>query len=195
MQKFRLNKMLNDIEIEHLIVTASMIDPFVAKQVTEVDGVKVISFGLSSFGYDIRIGSLFKVFSPIKATHIDPKNFNEDSLVEIKTDDYCLVPPNSYVLAHSIEHFVIPDNICADCIGKSSYARCGLIVNVTPLEPGWFGQLTIEISNATPLPVRLYAHEGVAQVRFYKGERPRVTYKQRKGKYQAQQGVIPARMK
>jgi len=187
--------MLNDIEIEHLVMTTSMIDPFEAKQVSEVDGRKVVSYGLTSFGYDIRVGNIFKVFSPVKATHIDPKNFNKDSLVEIESDDYCLVPPNSYVLAHSVEHFVIPDDICADCIGKSTYARCGLIVNVTPLEPGWFGQLTLEISNAAPLPVKLYAGEGVSQVRFFKGARPRVTYKDRKGKYQDQLGVVSARMK
>lgn len=187
--------MLNDIEIEHLVVTTSMIDPFEAKQVSEVDGKKVVSYGLTSFGYDIRVGNLFKVFSPVKATHIDPKNFNEDSLIEIQSDDYCLVPPNSYVLAHSVENFVIPEDICADCIGKSSYARCGLIVNVTPLEPGWFGQLTLEISNATPLPVKLYAGEGAAQVRFFKGSRPRVTYKDRKGKYQAQVGIVLPRLK
>jgi len=187
--------MLNDEEIEHLANSASMIHPFVDHQVTEEDGRDIISYGLTSFGYDIRVGSLFKVFSPVKATHIDPKNFNEDSLVEIEAHDFCLVPPNCYVLAHSIEHFVIPDNISADCIGKSTYARSGLIVNVTPLEPGWFGQLTLEISNSTPLPVKLYAEEGVSQVRFFPGNRPRVTYKDRKGKYQDQIGVVPPRMK
>ena len=163
-----------------------MIDPF-------IDGQKrddVISYGLSSFGYDMRIAGEFRVFTPnIWNSVVDPKAIDERAMVEYETDDHILIPPNSYVLGRSVEYFKMPDNILGIVLGKSTYARSGIIVNVTPLEPGWEGYVTIEIGNATPLPAKVYAHEGIAQVVFFEGEAPDVSYADKEGKYQHQTGI------
>jgi dCTP deaminase len=185
---------LNDEEIEQLCTFGTpLLDPFVNKQVS--DGV--ISYGLSSFGYDIRISSEFRVFFPygnIKAVEkgniVDPKNFNQGLLMEHKGN--VIIPPNSFCLGVSLERFSMPENLLGICIGKSTYARCGIVVNVTPIEPGWTGHLTIEISNTTPLPVKIYAGEGIAQVMFFRGATPRVTYASRAGKYQSEDPVPQA---
>jgi dCTP deaminase len=162
-----------------------MISPFEEKLVR--DGV--ISYGLSSFGYDIRLANEFKVFTNVHSTIVDPKKFDEKSFIEVKSD-HCIIPPNSFILSRSYEYIKMPKNILAICLGKSTYARCGLIVNVTPLEPGWEGHITMEISNTTPLPAKVYAKEGIAQLVFIEGhEPPEVTYESRKGKYQGQRGI------
>ena len=162
-----------------------MIEPFVDEQVR----AGVVSFGLSSYGYDIRVADEFKVFTNINNTVIDPKNFDPQSFVDIKRD-VCIVPPNSFALARTIEYFRIPRDVLTVCLGKSTYARCGIIVNVTPFEPEWEGHVTLEISNTTPLPCRIYANEGLAQVLFFESDEPcETSYKDRKGKYQAQRGV------
>lgn len=178
---------LNDIEIEDY-ARQGMISPFVASQIRENEqGNRVISYGLSSFGYDIRIGSKFKLFKPntdIQKGFIDPKNVREDQFVDIEGD--VIIPPNSYVLGHSVERFKLPHNVICFVYGKSTIARTGLIVNCTPGEPEWEGYWTIEISNSTPSPVKVYANEGIAQVVFFQGNSPRVTYKMRSGKYMSQ---------
>ena len=162
-----------------------MIEPFEDRQVR--DGV--VSYGLSSYGYDIRVGDEFKIFTNINNTVIDPKNFDPRSFVDIKAD-VCIVPPNSFALAHTIEYFRIPRDILTICLGKSTYARCGIIVNVTPFEPEWEGTVTLEISNTTPLPAKIYANEGIAQVLFFQGDEPcEVSYADKKGKYLKQRGV------
>jgi dCTP deaminase len=162
-----------------------MIDPFVDGQVRE----GVISYGVSSYGYDVRVGDEFKVFTNVYNTVVDPKNFDPKSFVDIRAD-VCIIPPNSFALASTIEYFRIPRDILTICLGKSTYARCGIIVNVTPFEPEWEGHVTIEISNTTPLPAKIYANEGIAQVLFFQGDEPCTTsYKDKKGKYQAQRGV------
>ena len=162
-----------------------MITPFEDKLIR--DGV--ISYGLSSFGYDIRLADEFKVFTNVHSTIVDPKKFDERSFIEVK-GDHCIIPPNSFILSRSYEYIKMPSNILAICLGKSTYARCGLIVNVTPLEPEWEGHITMEISNTTPLPAKVYANEGIAQLIFIEGhEPPEVTYKSRKGKYQGQKGI------
>ena len=162
-----------------------MIEPFEDRQVRE----GVVSFGLSSYGYDIRVADEFKVFTNINNTLIDPKNFDPLSFVDVKSDT-CIVPPNSFALARTIEYFRIPRDVLTVCLGKSTYARCGIIVNVTPFEPEWEGTATLEISNTTPLPAKIYANEGIAQVLFFKGdEEPEVSYKDKAGKYQGQVGV------
>lgn len=163
-----------------------MIEPFVEKQVRE----GVVSYGLSSFGYDIRIANEYKIFTNVNSAIIDPKKFDSASFFDF-VGDVCIIPPNSFVLARTMEYFRIPRNVLAICLGKSSYARCGLIVNVTPLEPEWQGYLTLEVSNTTPLPARVYSHEGIAQLLFFEGDAPEVSYADRKGKYQNQQGVTP----
>jgi len=163
-----------------------MIEPFEKNQVKEVDGKKVVSYGLSSYGYDLRVSRHFKIFTNVYSSIVDPKNFQEDSFVDIESD-CCIVPPNSFALAVSVEYFRIPRDVLTVCIGKSTYARCGIIVNVTPFEPEWEGYVTLEISNTTPLPAKIYANEGLAQVLFYRGsEAPEVSYKDRKGKYMRQ---------
>ena len=163
----------------------NMIDPFVDDQVRQ----GVISYGVSSYGYDVRVGDDFKVFTNVYNTVVDPKNFDPRSFVDIKAD-VCVIPPNSFALARTIEYFRIPRDILTICLGKSTYARCGIIVNVTPLEPEWRGRVTIEISNTTPLPARIYAGEGIAQMIFVTGEEPcRVSYADKKGKYQDQAGL------
>jgi dCTP deaminase len=162
-----------------------MIEPFVDEQVRE----GVISYGVSSYGYDVRVGDEFKVFTNVYNTVVDPKNFDPKSFVDIKANE-CVIPPNSFALASTIEYFRIPRDVLTVCLGKSTYARCGIIVNVTPFEPEWEGHVTIEISNTTPLPAKIYAHEGIAQVLFFQSDEPCArSYKDKKGKYQAQRGV------
>ncbi len=162
-----------------------MIEPFVDGQIRE----GVVSYGLSSYGYDIRVADEFKVFTNINNTVIDPKNFDPRSFVDIKSD-VCIVPPNSFALARTIEYFRIPRDVLTICLGKSTYARCGIIVNVTPFEPEWEGFVTLEISNTTPLPAKIYANEGLAQVLFFQSDEPcERSYADKKGKYQKQVGV------
>ncbi len=162
-----------------------MIEPFVESQVRG----SAISYGVSSYGYDIRVADEFKIFTNINNTVIDPKNFDPRSFVDVKTD-VCIVPPNSFALARTIEDFRIPRDVLTICLGKSTYARCGIIVNVTPFEPEWEGTVTLEISNTTPLPAKIYANEGIAQVLFFQSDEPcEMSYKDKKGKYQAQTGV------
>jgi dCTP deaminase len=166
-----------------------MITPFEEQQVRERDGKAVISYGVSSYGYDIRVGRHFRVFTNVHGAVVDPKAFDPRGMVEVEGDT-CLIPPNSFALAISVEYFRIPPDVLTLCIGKSTYARCGIIVNVTPFEPGWEGQAVLEISNTTPLPARVYANEGLAQVLFFKADAPcRTTYADRKGKYQNQSGI------
>ena len=167
-----------------------MIEPFEDRQVRE----GVISYGLSSYGYDIRVADEFKVFTNINSTVVDPKNFDARSFVDLKTD-ICIIPPNSFALAKTIEYFRIPRDVLTVCVGKSTYARCGLIVNVTPFEPEWEGFVTLEISNTTPLPARVYANEGIAQVLFFQSDEPcEISYADKKGKYQKQQGLTLPRL-
>ena len=162
-----------------------MIEPFID---TQVRG-SAISYGVSSYGYDIRVADEFKIFTNINNTVIDPKNFDPRSFVDVKTD-VCIVPPNSFALARTIEYFRIPRDVLTICLGKSTYARCGIIVNVTPFEPEWEGTVTLEISNTTPLPAKIYANEGIAQVLFFQSDEPcEMSYADKKGKYQAQRGV------
>jgi dCTP deaminase len=162
-----------------------MIEPFVDDQVS----AGVVSYGLSSYGYDIRVADEFKVFTNINSTVIDPKNFDPRSFVDIKAD-VCIVPPNSFALARTVEYFRIPRDVLTVCLGKSTYARCGIIVNVTPFEPEWEGTVTLEISNTTPLPAKIYANEGLAQVLFFQSDEPcEKSYADKKGKYLRQQGV------
>jgi len=162
-----------------------MIEPFVDDKVR----AGVISFGVSSYGYDVRVGDEFKVFTNVYNTVVDPKNFDPRSFVDIKAD-VCIIPPNSFALASTIEYFRIPRDILTVCLGKSTYARCGIIVNVTPFEPGWEGHVTIEISNTPSLPAKIYANEGIAQVLFFQADEVCArSYKDKKGKYQAQRGV------
>jgi dCTP deaminase len=167
-----------------------MIEPFEEGQVRE----GVISYGLSSFGYDIRVADEFKVFTNVYGVVVDPKEFDPRSFVDIQ-GDHCIIPPNSFALARTLEFFRIPSDVLVLCVGKSTYARVGVLINVTPLEPEWRGHLTLEISNTTPLPAKIYANEGIAQLVFFQGdETPSVTYAQRSGKYQDQQGVTLPRM-
>src|SRR5438477_10494833 len=162
-----------------------MIGPFEDRQVRE----GVVSYGLSSYGYDIRVADEFKVFTNINSTVVDPKNFDARSFVDMKTD-VCIIPPNSFALARTLEYFRIPRDVLTVCVGKSTYARCGLIVNVTPFEPEWEGYVTLEISNTTPLPARVYANEGIAQFVFFRGERVcEKSYADKAGKYQDQGGL------
>lgn len=166
-----------------------MITPFEKNQVRMVNGHKVISYGTSSYGYDIRCATEFKIFTNINHTIVDPKNFDPLSFVTIK-QDFCIIPPNSFALASTVEYFKIPRNIMTICLGKSTYARCGIIVNVTPFEPEWEGYVTLEFSNTTPLPAKIYANEGVAQVLFFASDETcQISYKDRNGKYMQQVGV------
>ncbi len=167
-----------------------MIEPFEAGQVRE----GVISYGLSSYGYDIRVAPEFKVFTNVHNVVVDPKHFDDRSFVDINEKE-CIIPPNSFALARTMEYFRIPRDVLVICLGKSTYARCGIIVNVTPLEPTWEGYLTLEISNTTPLPAKIYAEEGIAQLLFFEGdEEPEVAYADRKGKYMKQVGVTLPKM-
>jgi dCTP deaminase len=175
----------SDRWIKKMALEHRMIEPFVDSQTS----AGVVSYGVSSYGYDIRVADDFKVFTNVYNTVVDPKNFDPKSFVDIRAD-VCVIPPNSFALARTIEYFRIPRDILTVCVGKSTYARCGIIVNVTPFEPEWEGHVTIEISNTTPLPARIYANEGIAQVLFFQGDEPcEVSYRDKKGKYQAQRGV------
>jgi dCTP deaminase len=176
--------------IKRMATEHRMIEPFVESQAR----AGVVSYGLSSYGYDIRVADEFKVFTNIYNTVVDPKRFDPKSFVDIQAE-VCIIPPNSFALARTIEYFRVPRDVLTVCLGKSTYARCGIIVNVTPLEPEWEGHVTIEISNTTPLPARIYANEGIAQVVFFQSDEPcEVSYKDKKGKYQAQQGVTLPRI-
>ncbi len=167
-----------------------MIEPFAEAQKRE----GVISYGLSSYGYDIRVADEYRIFTNVNTAIVDPKNFDARSFVEYK-GDICVIPPNSFVLARSVEYFRIPRNVLTICLGKSTYARCGIIVNVTPFEPEWEGYVTLEISNTSPLPARVYSNEGLCQVIFLESdELCEVSYKDKKGKYQAQQGIVLPRV-
>jgi dCTP deaminase len=182
---------LSDHWIREKAEKEGMIEPFEADQVS--DGA--ISYGTSSYGYDIRVADEFKVFTDVHSVVVDPKNFDERSFVDKSGQGYCLIPPNSFALARTLEYFRIPSDVLVVCVGKSTYARCGIIVNVTPLEPEWEGHLTLEISNTTPLPAKIYSNEGIAQLLFFKGDQvPSTTYAQRRGKYQKQRGVTPPRL-
>ena len=168
-----------------------MIEPYEAGQVKQVDGQRIVSYGTSSYGYDVRCSREFKVFTNINSTIVDPKHFDPGSFVDIVGDE-CIIPPNSFALARTVEYFRIPRDTLVVCLGKSTYARCGIIVNVTPLEPEWEGHVTLEFSNTTPLPARIYANEGVAQMLFFQADRDDIcetSYKDRGGKYQGQTGV------
>lgn len=171
-----------------------MIEPFVDRLIRYDDEEnKIVSYGLSSYGYDLRVADEFKIFTNVHNSIVDPKSFDDDSFVD-KCTSKCIIPPNSFALARSKEYFRIPRNILAFCIGKSTYARCGIIVNVTPFEPEWEGFVTIEISNTTPLPAVIYANEGIAQIIFFEGERCDVSYKDRDGKYMNQVGIVVPRV-
>jgi dCTP deaminase len=175
----------SDKWIRRMATEQRMIEPFVDSQVRE----GVISYGLSSYGYDIRVTNEFKIFTNVHSAVVDPKNFNPNSFIDY-VGDVCIIPPNSFVLAQTVEYFRIPRDVLTVCLGKSTYARCGLIVNVTPFEPEWEGYVTLEISNTTPLPARIYANEGIAQVLFFQSDEVcDVSYADRKGKYQKQQRI------
>ena len=168
-----------------------MINPFEPRQVRYVNNYKIISYGTSSYGYDIRCSNEFKIFTNINSSIVDPKNFDDKSFVDFH-GDICIIPPNSFALARTVEYFKIPRNVLTICLGKSTYARCGIIVNVTPFEPEWEGYVTLEFSNTTPLPAKIYANEGVAQVVFFEASTDDIceeSYKDKKGKYQNQKGV------
>jgi dCTP deaminase len=180
----------SDRWIKQMAEEHGMIEPFIAEQVRG----GIISYGLSSYGYDMRIANEFKVFTNVYNTLVDPKHFDTRSFVDI-TGDRCDIPPNSFALGRSVEYFRVPRNVLCIVLGKSTIARCGIIVNVTPLEPAWEGYVTIEVSNTTPLPARIYANEGIAQVLFLESdEQCMVSYADKAGKYQGQQGVVPPRM-
>ena len=185
MSSIKADRWIKKMALEH-----GMIEPFEDRQVR----AGVISYGLSSYGYDIRVADEFKVFTNINSTVVDPKNFDARSFVDIKAD-ICIIPPNSFALAKTVEYFRIPRDVLTVCVGKSTYARCGLIVNVTPFEPEWEGFVTLEISNTTPLPARVYANEGISQVLFFQSDEVcEVSYADKKGKYQRQQGLTLPRL-
>ena len=184
------DKWIRRMSLEH-----GMITPFEQGQVTSDETNKRISYGTSSYGYDVRCADEFKIFTNINSSIVDPKNFDPNSFVDVKSD-VCIIPPNSFALARTVEYLKIPRNVLTICLGKSTYARCGIIVNVTPLEPEWEGHVTLEFSNTTPLPAKIYANEGVAQFLFFESdEECEQSYKDKKGKYQGQQGVTLPRMK
>ena len=179
----------SDKWIRRMAAEHGLIEPFEPGQVREADGRRVVSYGTSSYGYDIRCAGEFKIFTNINSAVVDPKQFDANSFVDVNADT-CIIPPNSFALARTIEYFRIPRNVLTLCLGKSTYARCGIIVNVTPLEPEWQGHVTLEFSNTTPLPARIYANEGVAQVIFFESDEIcDVSYADRAGKYQGQTGV------
>jgi dCTP deaminase len=176
--------------IRKMALEHGMIEPFVENQVRK----GVISYGVSSYGYDMRVADEFKIFTNVYSAIVDPKNFSPQSFVDFK-GEVCIIPPNSFALARSIEYFRIPRTVLTVCLGKSTYARCGQIVNVTPFEPEWEGHVTLEISNTTPLPAKIYANEGIAQVLFFEAdEECETSYRDKKGKYQGQMGVTPPRL-
>ena len=175
----------SDKWIRNMAKSHEMINPFEENQIRD----NKISYGLSSYGYDARVSNEFKIFTNVNSEVVDPKNFKQSNFISKKVNE-CIIPPNSFVLASTVEYFKIPNDIMVICLGKSTYARCGIIVNVTPLEPGWEGYVTLEFSNTTPLPAKIYANEGAAQFVFLKGnEKPEVTYADRDGKYMKQKGV------
>ncbi|KAB2317984.1 dCTP deaminase [Betaproteobacteria bacterium SCN1] len=179
----------SDRWIRRMAETQGMIEPFEPGQVKAIGGRPIVSYGTSSYGYDVRCANDFKVFTNLNHTLVDPKSFDPDSFVEI-TGESCIIPPNSFALARTVEYFRIPRKVLTICLGKSTYARCGIIVNVTPLEPEWEGHVTLEFSNTTPLPARIYANEGVAQMLFLESDEVcETSYKDRGGKYQGQVGV------
>jgi len=180
----------SDKWIRRMAAETGMIEPFEPDQVrTGKNNDRLISYGTSSYGYDVRCSNEFKVFTNIHSATVDPKNFDEKSFVDV-TGDECIIPPNSFVLARTVEYFRIPRNVLTICLGKSTYARCGIIVNVTPLEPEWEGHVTLEFSNTTSLPAKIYSNEGVAQMLFLESDEVcEVSYKDRGGKYQGQKGV------
>jgi len=179
----------SDRWIRRMAQEHGMIEPFVAGQVRSHDGVGTISYGTSSYGYDVRCAADFKIFTNINSAIVDPKNFDQSSFVDLRAD-ICIIPPNSFALARTVEYFRIPRSVLTVCLGKSTYARCGIIVNVTPLEPAWEGHVTLEFSNTTPLPAKVYANEGVAQMIFFEADEVcEVSYRDRGGKYQGQRGV------
>jgi dCTP deaminase len=184
----------SDTWIRRMAQSARMIEPFEPGQVKEVGGRRIVSYGTSSYGYDIRCSNEFKIFTNINSTIVDPKAFDEKSFADFR-GDVCIIPPNSFALARTVEYFRIPRNVLTICLGKSTYARCGIIVNVTPLEPEWEGHVTLEFSNTTPLPAKIYANEGVAQVIFIEADEVcETSYKDRGGKYLGQQGVTLPRI-
>ena len=175
----------SDKWIRNMAKSHEMINPFEKNQIRD----NKISYGLSSYGYDARVSNEFKIFTNVNSEVVDPKNFKQSNFISKKVSE-CIIPPNSFVLASTVEYFKIPNDIMVICLGKSTYARCGIIVNVTPLEPGWEGYVTLEFSNTTPIPAKIYANEGAAQFIFLKGnEKPEVTYADRDGKYMKQKGV------
>ena len=184
----------SDRWIRHMALNHGMIEPFTDGQVREENGKRVISYGLSSYGYDLRVSNKFKVFTNLNNSLVDPKAFSSNALVDVVADT-CIIPPNSFALACSVEYFRIPRNVLTICLGKSTYARCGIIVNVTPFEPEWEGFVTLEISNTTPLPANIYANEGLCQVLFFESDEDcEVSYKDKKGKYQSQGGIVLPRL-
>jgi dCTP deaminase len=167
----------------------NMIEPFEAGQIKQINGEKIVSYGTSSYGYDVRCADEFKIFTNINSTIVDPKNFDDKNFVDFK-GDVCIIPPNSFALARTVEKFKIPRDVLVVCLGKSTYARCGIIVNVTPLEPEWEGYVTLEFSNTTPLPAKIYANEGIAQMLFFQSDEAcETSYADKGGKYQGQVGV------
>jgi dCTP deaminase len=179
----------SDRWIRRMAAEHGIIEPFSGDQVREVNGNRIISYGTSSYGYDVRCAAEFKIFTNINSAVVDPKAFDESSFVDIQ-NEVCIIPPNSFALARTVEYFRIPRTVLTVCLGKSTYARCGIIVNVTPLEPEWEGHVTLEFSNTTPLPAKVYANEGVAQMIFFESDEVcETSYADRGGKYQGQQGV------
>jgi dCTP deaminase len=179
----------SDKWIRRMAAQSGMIEPFESGQVRENANGRIVSYGTSSYGYDVRCAAEFKVFTNINSAVVDPKAFDENSFVDVNSE-VCVIPPNSFALARTVEYFRIPRNVLTICLGKSTYARCGIIVNVTPLEPEWEGHVTLEFSNTTTLPAKIYANEGVAQMLFLESdEECETSYKDRGGKYQGQQGV------
>jgi dCTP deaminase len=179
----------SDNWIRRMAKEARMIEPFAPEQVRHCDGEKIVSYGTSSYGYDVRCANEFKIFTNINSTIVDPKKFDAKSFVDFN-GEICIIPPNSFALARTVEFFRIPRNVLTICLGKSTYARCGIIVNVTPLEPEWEGHVTLEFSNTTPLPAKIYANEGIAQMLFFESDEVCATsYRDRGGKYMGQLGV------
>lgn len=179
----------SDKWIRRMAESEGMIDPFEPSQIKFDNGERLISYGTSSYGYDVRCADHFKIFTNVHSATVDPKNFDENSFVDVQAD-HCIIPPNAFVLASTVEYFRIPRNVLTICLGKSTYARCGIIVNVTPLEPEWEGHVTLEFSNTTNLPAKIYANEGVAQMIFLESDEVcETSYKDRDGKYQGQKGV------
>ena len=179
----------SDKWIRRMALEHRMIEPFEPDQIRQANGQRIVSYGTSSYGYDIRCSDEFKLFTNINSTIVDPKNFDSNSFVDVK-GDVCIIPPNSFALARTVEYFRIPRSVLTICLGKSTYARCGIIVNVTPFEPEWEGYVTLEFSNTTPLPAKIYANEGTCQFLFLQGNEPcEVSYADRAGKYMGQRGV------